>query len=140
MHRAEELVNNSHRQMKDEEGRHIAIVDTFNIAEKRIEELNTKLTDADRDKKSAEAALQGAERQVESQCKHLYQAEDQLTVAKEQIENLKKKLEEAEKAVDKAKQDGYVLGVVEIEEALRAEVSGVCTTYFKMTKMCNDST
>ena len=131
MHRAEELLNNSHRQMKDEEGRRIAIVDTFNVAEKRIEELNTKLTEADRDKKSAEVP-----------CKELRGrwAEDQLTVAKEQIENLKKKLEEAEKAVDKAKQDGYVVGVVEIEEVLRAEVFGVCITYFKTTKMCNDST
>ena len=38
-YRDEELVNSSHRQMKDEDGRHIAVVDAFNVAEKRIQEL-----------------------------------------------------------------------------------------------------
>ena len=42
---------------------------------------------------------------------------------------LKKKLEDAEKAKDQAEQDGYNVGVVETEEALRAEVSGVCRAY-----------
>ena len=36
MHRAKELVNSSHWQMKDKEGRHIAAMDGFNVAEKRI--------------------------------------------------------------------------------------------------------
>ena len=56
-HRAKELVNNSYRQMKDEERRRIAVVDAFNVAKKRIQELNNKLTKADRDKKNVEAAL-----------------------------------------------------------------------------------
>ena len=50
MHRAEELVNNSHMQMKEEEGSHIAAVDAFTLAEKRIQDLNTKLTEANREK------------------------------------------------------------------------------------------
>ena len=62
MHRAEELVTNSHRQMKDEKSRHIASVEAFNVAKKRIKELNTKLIEADREKKSAKATLQGAEK------------------------------------------------------------------------------
>ena len=62
-------MNSSHRQMKGEEGRHIAAVEAFNVAEKRIQELNAKLTKADRDKKRAEVALEGVERQAESQCK-----------------------------------------------------------------------
>ena len=45
--------------------------------------MNTKLTEANRDKKSAEATLQGAERQVKSQRKQLRQIEDQLTIAKD---------------------------------------------------------
>ena len=57
MHRAEELVNNSHMQMKEEERRHIATVEAFNVAEKSIHELKTKLSKADRDKKSVEDAL-----------------------------------------------------------------------------------
>ena len=39
----------------EEEGRRIAAVDTFNVAEKRIQELNNKLTKADKDKKNAKA-------------------------------------------------------------------------------------
>ena len=41
-----------------------------------------------------------------------------------------KKLEEAEKAKEQAEQDGYDMGVVETEEALRAKVSEVCRFYF----------
>ena len=51
------MVNNSHRQMKEEERRHIATVEAFNVAEKSIHELKTKLSKADRDKKSVEDAL-----------------------------------------------------------------------------------
>ena len=65
------MVNFSYRQMKEEEGRYIAAVDAFNVVEQKIQELTTKLNKADRDKKSAEVALQGAERQAESQCKQL---------------------------------------------------------------------
>ena len=56
------MVNSSHRQMKEEEGRHIAAMDAFNVAEKRLQELTTKLNKVDRDKKSTEAALQEAKR------------------------------------------------------------------------------
>ena len=59
------MVNFSHRQMKEKEGRYIATVDAFNMAEKRIQELKNKLTEVERDKKSAEAALEGVEKQVE---------------------------------------------------------------------------
>ncbi|KAK9998126.1 hypothetical protein SO802_017729 [Lithocarpus litseifolius] len=81
--------------MKEEEGRCIAAVEAFNVADKRINELRNKLTKAERDKKSAEAVLNCAERQVE-----------------------------AEKARDQAEQEGYDVGVAETEEALKAEVSG----------------
>ena len=42
---------------------------------------------------------------------------------------LKKKLEDAKKARDQAEQDGYDVGVVETDEALKAEVSGICRAY-----------
>ena len=61
-HRAEELVNSSHKQMKEKEGRHFAAMDAFNVAEKRIQELNKKLTKADRNNKSVETALERAKR------------------------------------------------------------------------------
>ena len=52
-------------QCKDEEARRISTVKTLVVAEKRIKELNTKLTEEDRERKSAEAALVGAKKQVE---------------------------------------------------------------------------
>lgn len=51
----EELVNNFYRKMKEEAGRQIAVVEAFSLAEKRIQELNTKLTEADRERKIVEA-------------------------------------------------------------------------------------
>ena len=95
-------------------------MEAFSLIEKRIQELNNQLTKADRERKSVEAALHGAKRQVETQRKQFRQTEDHLSAAKEQIGTLKKKLEETEKAVEKAVQDGYDIRVTEIEESLRA--------------------
>lgn len=58
------MVNSSHRKMKKEEGRQIAAVDTFHVAEKSNQELKSKLTKAKRAKRSAEAALDSAKRQA----------------------------------------------------------------------------
>ena len=110
--------------MKEDEARHIAVVDTFNMAAKRIQKLNKKLIEVDRDKKNVEAALQ-----AEGQRRQLWQTEDQLTAFNEQIAVLKKKLEEAKKARDQAKQKGYDVGVAKTEGALKAEVSKVCRRY-----------
>ena len=115
--------------MKEEEGRCVATVKAFKLAEKKSQNLNAKLVEADRDKKSAEATLDGVERQVEAQHKQLRQAKDELSVAKSQFKVLMKKLKEAEKAKKQAEQDGYDMGVVEIEEALKAEVLEVCRFY-----------
>ena len=64
--RAEELVDISHRQMKDEEGRRVAIVEAFKVAKKRLKESDAKLTKAKKGRKSVEVALDGAERQAET--------------------------------------------------------------------------
>ncbi|KAK9986691.1 hypothetical protein SO802_031642 [Lithocarpus litseifolius] len=71
-HRAEEIVNSSHRVMKDEEARCIAAVEAFRVVDRKAQELTTKLTEAGREKKNAEAALDGAEKQAEAQRKQLY--------------------------------------------------------------------
>ena len=128
-HRVEEIVISFHKAMKEEEGKHVTAVKAFELAEKKSYDLNAKLVEADQDKKSAETALDGVERQVEAQRKQLHQAEDKLFASRSQIKVLTKKLEEAEKAKEQAEQDGYDVGVVEIEEALRAEVSEVCRFY-----------
>ena len=115
--------------MKEEEARPVAVVKAFELAEKKTQELNTKLIEAKRDKKSTEVALNEAGKQAEVQCKQLHQVEDELSMAKSHIKVLTKKLEKAKKAKDQAKQDGYEAEVAEIEEALKAEVSEVCRYY-----------
>ena len=106
------------------------------MAERSIQELESKFLEEERERKSAAAALNSAKRQTEGQKVLLRDAEDQLTVSKAQIVALKKKLKEgekarewAEKARDQVEQDGYDLGVAETKESLRAEVSGVCRNY-----------
>ena len=115
--------------MKEEEGRQVATMKAFKLAKKKSQDLNAKPVEANRDKKSPEAALDGVERQAESQHKQFFQAEDELSIARGQIKVLTKKLKEAEKAKEQAKQDEYDIGVVETEEALKVEVSEVCKFY-----------
>ena len=81
------------------------------MVEKSNQELKNKLTKAKRDKRSAETALDNAEREAKGQKVLLRQGEDQLASFKEQIIALKKKLEETENAKDQAEQDGYDVGV-----------------------------
>ena len=76
MHVVEELVNNLHKQMKEEESRPIAAVEAFSLVKKRIQELNMKMIEADRERKSVEAALHKAKKQAENQCRQLRQIED----------------------------------------------------------------
>ena len=65
-YRAEKIVNSSHRMMKDEEARRIAAMESLRVADKKSQKLTTKLTEVERDKRSAEAALDGAEKQVKA--------------------------------------------------------------------------
>ena len=56
-YRAKEIVISSHKAMKENEGRYDATVKAFELAEKKSQDLTAKLVEADRDKKSTEAAL-----------------------------------------------------------------------------------
>ena len=77
-----EWVDDAHKQWKDKEGKRIAAVETLTVAEKRIKNLNTKLTEADRERKITESALVGVKIQIEDQRLQLRGAEDQLAIAK----------------------------------------------------------
>ena len=128
-HRAEEIVINSHKMMKEEDGGCTTVVKAFELAEKKSQELTAKLIEIDRDKKSAEATLDMAERQAKAQRKQLRQAKDDLSAVRGQIKILTKKLEEAEKDKEQAEQEGYKVGVAKTKEALKVEVTGVCRFY-----------
>ena len=56
----------SHRQYKSEEGRRIAAVEAVNVVEKSLKDLKVQLCQSENDRKSAVAASEGAERQVET--------------------------------------------------------------------------
>ena len=51
--RAKEMVNYSHRKMKEEEeGRRITAMDAFHVAKKSIQKLKAKLTEEERERKA----------------------------------------------------------------------------------------
>ena len=127
---------------------------TFAIAENSNTDLKKKLTTEEQAQKSADGALEGAERQAGSQRKLAREANNQLATSKEQLAALKKQLKEAqrlrdlaekakveaekakaqaERERDEAEQHGYDVSVAENEEALRAEVPAVCHAYCTQT-------
>ena len=127
---------------------------TLTIAENSNTDLKKKLITEEQARKSADAALKGAERQAESQRKLTNEANEQLAASNEQLAALKKRLEEAkklrdqaeknrvqaeednakaEKERDEAEQHGYDVGVAETKDALRAEVPTVCRAYCTQT-------
>ena len=102
------MVSSYHQLFKEEEGRRIAAVEAFQVAEKSNEDLKSKLTKEEKERKFVAAAPQNIEKQAKNQRLLLHSAEDQLATCKEQITTLKKKLEEVEKAkaqADKAKEE-----------------------------------
>ena len=64
---AKEWVNDAHKQWKEKEGWRITAIETLTVAKKRIKDLNTKLTEADRERKSIEATPAGVEKYFEDQ-------------------------------------------------------------------------
>ena len=56
-----------HRQMKEEEGRHNAAVETFQVAEKSLKKKKKKLLEEEKERKSTATALESAEKQAKTQ-------------------------------------------------------------------------
>ena len=127
---------------------------TLTIAENYNTDLRKRLTVEEQARKSADAALKGAEKQAESQRKLTNETKEQLATSKEQVAALKKQLEEAKKLKDQAEkarmqveedkantekerdeveQHGYDIGVAETEDTLKAEVPAVCRAYCTQT-------
>ena len=127
---------------------------TLAIAKNNNAELKKKLTAEEQAWKSADLALEGAERQAESQRKLAREANDQLAAGKEQLATLRKQLEEAQKLrvqaekakaeveeakakadreKDEAEQHGYNVGMAETKDALRAEVPVIYRAYCAQT-------
>ena len=143
----EEMYHSVSQQLDEERKRRATAVQTLTIAENSNADLRQKLKVEEQARKSADAALKGAEMQAESQRKLTNKAKEQLAASKEQVAALKQQLEaanklkdqaekarmqaeedkvKAEKERDEAEQHGYDVGVAETEDALRAEVLAVC--------------
>ena len=89
------MTNSLSQQLNEERKRRVAAVQTLIIAENSNTDLKKRLTVEEQAWKSVNAALEGAEKQDESQRKLAHEANDQLAASKEQLAALKKQLEEA---------------------------------------------
>ena len=62
--RVEEIITSCYRLLDDERARRIATVESFNIVDQSNKDLRNKSTEEERAKKSAESALESAQRQL----------------------------------------------------------------------------
>ena len=60
------MINSLYQQLDDERKRRVAVVQTLTIAKNSNTDLRKKLTAEEQARKSADATLEGAERQAES--------------------------------------------------------------------------
>ena len=77
------------QQLDDERKRKIAAVQTLTITENNNTDLKKRLATEEQARKSADATLNGAEKQAESQRKLINEAKEQLAASKEQVTALK---------------------------------------------------
>ena len=91
----EEIYHFVVQQLDDERKRTVSTMQTLTIAENSNADLKEKLKAEEQQRKSADAALKGAETQAESQRKLANEIKGQLVTAKEQIVALRQQLEEA---------------------------------------------
>ena len=89
------MTNSCYQQLDDERKWRVTAVQSFNIADQSNKDLRKKLTEEEKARKSANLALESAQRQAEEQKQLLHDSKEQLASPKEQIAALRKKLEEA---------------------------------------------
>ena len=87
--RMEEIYHSVAQQLDDKRKRRVFAVQTLTIAKNSNADLREKLKVKEQQRKSAEAALKGAETQVESQRKLANDIKGQLVTTKEQIAALR---------------------------------------------------
>ena len=91
------MSNSLSQQLDEERKRRATAMQTLAITENSNIDLKKKLIVEEQARKSADAALKGAEKQAESQRKLTNKAKEQLTASNEQLAALKKQLKEAKK-------------------------------------------
>ncbi|XP_030945988.1 neurofilament heavy polypeptide-like [Quercus lobata] len=131
--RAKEIADNCHRQMKEEEGRRNAAVDSFRVVERSAKELKEKLTRGEELRRSVESTLKDSS--LQKKLAEVQQLKDQAERSQGEVEKAK---EEAKKARDEAKQHGYDIGVAKTEEALRVELRKPENIYYPPANQASD--
>ena len=96
------MFNNYQQQLEDERKKRAYAVQTLTISERNLAEARKKLSTKEQAHRSADFALEGAQRQAKDQRKRLRKANEELKAAKEQMAALKKQLEETQKLKDQA--------------------------------------
>ena len=79
------MSNSLSQQLDEERKRRATAVQTLAIAKNNNTDLRKRLPAEEQARKSADAALKGAEKQAESQRKLTNEAKEQLTASKEQM-------------------------------------------------------
>ena len=79
------MANSCSRQLEDERNRQVVAVESFKIANQSTQDLRNKLEEEEKARRSADSALESAQRQTKNQRILCRKAEDQLAAAKGQI-------------------------------------------------------
>ena len=84
------MANSLSQQLDEDRKRRATVVQTLTIAENSNTDFKKRLIAEEQARKSANAALKGAERQAKSQRKLAHEANEQLAASNEQLAALKK--------------------------------------------------
>ena len=133
---AEEWVKKARNDAKNKVYLCLETEKALRAAKEENNELLSKLTVKERERKSVKAGLKNAQTQAENQYKLLYQTEIKLTTSRQFVLELKAELQKAKKAAQLAKeaaeaekQASYALGVEETQAGLIEELAEVCRDY-----------
>ena len=86
-------MNKQSKAAETERSKRLEATQTLKTSEDDLTKAKVALKEAIRDRDSASAGLDGAQKQAEEQTKCLFEAEDQLRIGKEQISDLNKKID-----------------------------------------------
>ena len=111
-------MKNARNEARVEANLHTKTSKALGTIEQKIQELTTKVTAKEGERRSSEAGLKNAQDQAEKRRKKLHYAEIKLVIARQQAVDLKVELEKAKEiaraakeATKASKQKSYILGV-----------------------------
>ena len=111
-------MKNARNEARGEANLHAETSKALGTTDQKIQELTTKVTAKEGERRSSEAGLKNAQDQAEKRRKKLHYVEIKLAIARQQAVDLKVELEKAKEtaraakeATKASKQKSYILGV-----------------------------